>query len=278
MYSRHLLYVIEKRLNYMCILFIAIDQHKDYPLIIAANRDEFHQRPTQPSHVWQRPSQILAGKDEIANGTWMGINKSGYIAAITNIRAPGREVSDAISRGGLVTEYLDNQPSTVSYHQQIKSSRKRYNGYNLLFGKLTQLSVYNNFEDDLQMLTSGVYGLSNAMLNTPWPKLDAGKAELARYCQQDSPINIDQLFSILKNKQPAQDELLPKTGVPIEWEKKLSSIFIESPEYGTRSSTLLLLNKHNEVYWQERTFNASAYETNRVEHSFRIHEEQHELI
>ncbi|MEM0912823.1 MAG: NRDE family protein [Pseudomonadota bacterium] len=262
----------------MCILFIAIEQHKDYPLIIAANRDEFHQRPTLASHVWESASHILAGKDELANGTWMGINKFGHIAAITNIRAPGREVENAISRGGLVTDFLDHQPLPQNYHQQIKSSRQRYNGYNLLFGQLTELSVYNNFEDDLQRLTPGVYGLSNAMLNTPWPKLDAGKAELAKYCQQDRPIDFDQLFSLLKNKQPAQDELLPKTGVPIEWEKKLSSIFIQSPEYGTRSSTLLLINNQQHVYWQERTFNATSDEINRVEHTFAIQDTQAEVI
>lgn len=262
----------------MCILFIAIDQHKDYPLIIAANRDEFHQRPTRPSHVWNRPSRILAGKDELANGTWMGINKFGHIAAITNIRAPGKEVNNAISRGGLVTDFLDEQPDSADYHQQIETSRRRYNGYNLLFGKLTALSVYNNFEDDLQVLDAGVYGLSNAMLNTPWPKLDTGKAELARYCQQEQPIEFDQLFALLKNNTPAHDDVLPKTGVPIEWEKKLSSIFIESPNYGTRSSTLLLIDKQQQVYWQERTFDPAANEINRVEHKFAIEDEQTALV
>ncbi|MGQ8363809.1 NRDE family protein [Glaciecola sp. 1036] len=239
----------------MCILFIAVNQHKDYPLIIAANRDEFHARPTLASHWWQPESHLLAGKDEMASGSWMGINRRGNIAAITNIRAPGRERPNAVTRGKLVIDYLQQSPDFETYSTQLAATKDSYNGYNLLFGSFNNLYVYNNFENAVQSLTTGVYGLSNAMLNTPWPKLDFGKQTLAEYCQSSSPLQKQHLFELLRNQTPAEDERLPKTGVPIEWERKLSSIFIKTDDYGTRSSTVLLVDQDKHVYWEEHSFN-----------------------
>lgn len=254
----------------MCILFIALKQHPNYPLIIAANRDEFHARPTLASHFWENQPNILAGKDISAGGTWMGINKSGDLAALTNIRAPGKELANAVSRGELASNYLQQYCSQEEYLQRLSDSRNSYNGYNLLFGNLHKLTVYNSFENKNYSLADGVYGLSNASLNSPWPKLDMGRSALARYCQNSSKVNTENLFELLSNKQLAKDDELPKTGVPIEWEKKLSSIFIESSDYGTRSSTVLLLDKENQVHWEERTFNATADIIGKEEYRFSI--------
>ena len=242
----------------MCILFIAVNQHPEYPLIIAANRDEFHQRPTLSSHFWEEYPSILAGKDQTAGGSWMGINKAGRIAALTNIRAPGKERVNAVSRGELAVNYLNSEVSTEQYLHTLQTTHLDYNGYNLLFGKLTELNVYNSFDNSAFRLQDGVYGLSNAALNSPWPKLDAGRDALANYCQHAGILSHEHLFELLKNATPAPDNSLPKTGISVEWERKLSSIFIASEDYGTRSSTLLLLDKQNKVSWEERSFDKNA--------------------
>lgn len=255
----------------MCILFIAVNQHPLYPLIIAANRDEFHQRPTLASHVWDDANHfLLAGKDLQGGGTWMGINKLGNIAALTNIRAPGKERENAISRGELVFNFLHNCADQSDYLRSLQSSHLDYNGYNLLFGNITQLQVYNSFDNTAFELENGVYGLSNASLDSPWPKLDIGKSELARYCQQSGKLSKEHLFELLGNSLPANDEDLPNTGITKEWEKMLSSIFIKSPHYGTRSSTVLLINSQHSVYWEERTFSPSGEKIHTEIHRFTI--------
>ena len=254
----------------MCILFIAIRQHPFYPLIIAANRDEFHKRPTQPAHFWENANNLLAGKDLSGGGTWMGINTAGNIAALTNIRAPGKEREKAITRGELVTNFLKKPTSQMNYLRTLKSSHLDYNGYNLLFGSVDKLQDYNSFEDTVYELHDGVYGLSNASLNSPWPKLDIGKSALADYCKNADHLSHEHLFELLGNNQPANDDELPNTGVSVALEKMLSSIFIVSPEYGTRSSTVLLIDNHNQVYWEERSFSNSGEHTNTAIHKFAI--------
>jgi len=272
----------------MCILFIAIKQHPLYPLIIAANRDEFHKRPTQAAHFWEgdekplagkesiageKPSdekKLLAGKDLTAGGTWMGINNAGSIAALTNIRAPGKERPNAVTRGELVANFLKQNVDHSEYLKKLEDSHLQYNGYNLLFGDLKKLQVYNSFENTVDELTDGVYGLSNANLNSPWPKLDMGRSALAKYCKSTEALDHEHLFELLGNNLPANDDELPNTGIPVEWEKKLSSIFITSEEYGTRSSTVLLIDEQQQAYWEERSFSSTGEITNTVVHKFAI--------
>ncbi|XOV77560.1 MAG: NRDE family protein [Aestuariibacter sp.] len=238
----------------MCILFIAVNKHPKYPLIIAANRDEFYQRATEPSYFWSTQPKLLAGLDLEAGGTWMGINEHGFISAITNIRAPHMQKQDAISRGFLARDYLLDTPELKQFEQQLHQSRERYNGYNLLYGPWQNLRVYNNFDDSVALLSDGFYGLSNANLNSPWPKINKGVQALQSYCLTHDTLNDDALFDLLRDENKAEDHLLPQTGVPYEWEKHLSSIFIQMDGYGTRSSTLLTINHDNEVSWQERCF------------------------
>lgn len=238
----------------MCILFIAVNEHRDYPLIVAANRDEFFKRPTSQSDFWQENPDILAGKDLQAGGTWMGINKNGRFSALTNVRDPHRIDPKAVTRGELVANFIKDETTNQAYLKQLVDSRERYNGYNLLFGDWHDLWVYNNHQNKLEQLGDGVFGLSNADLNSPWPKINKGVTNLREYCQLSQPIDEDILFALLRDDTQAEDEILPKTGVPIEWERKLSSIFIKSEDYGTRSSTLLMIDKHNRLSWQERSF------------------------
>ena len=237
----------------MCILFIAVKQHEHYPLIIAANRDEFFVRPTVHSHFWPASPNILAGVDQQASGTWMGVNTQGHIAALTNIRAPNNVQANAISRGLLVKNYLQN-PSGYSV-ADMQNTRNHYNGYNLLFGRWDDLKVYNNHQNQLNSLSTGVYGLSNASLNIPWPKINKGILGLSHYCQSGHSIKDEDLFTLLLDNTQASDAQLPKTGVPLEWERKLSSIFVRSEGYGTRSSTLLKVDINHHVSWLERTYN-----------------------
>lgn len=240
----------------MCILFVAVNKHKDFPLIIAANRDELFNRGTQQSGFWLDPPNILAGKDLEAGGTWMGINQQGHIAALTNIRAPNRVMSNAITRGRLVSQYLHSP--LENYGQSLSETKNQYNGYNLLFGPWHKLSVYNNHLDTIEQLTTGFYGLSNANLNSPWPKINKGVKKLEEYCQDHQTIDPDILFSILLDNSQAPDNTLPKTGIPLELERKLSSIFILGENYGTRSSTILTIDKNGDVAWCERTYNNQA--------------------
>lgn len=254
----------------MCILFIAVEQHEDYPLIIAANRDEFHDRATQFGHWWDSTPPILAGKDEVAGGTWMGINPSGKLAALTNIRDPEKQKEQAVSRGELVVDFITGEKSSDDYLHQLRHSCEKYNGYNLLFGEWNNLSVFNNHLNKSVPLTKGVYGLSNASLNSPWPKTTKGMQALEEYCHKKGHISDDKLFSILRDDIKAEDRDLPQTGVPYHWEKLLSSAFIVTPEYGTRTSTVLHVDNTGQVDWKERYFDPAGEQIHENAFSFTI--------
>lgn len=254
----------------MCIIFVAIKQHPDYPLIIAANRDEFYNRPTQVSHWWQQSPAILAGKDLKAGGSWMGISREGDIAALTNIRNPLRDIQNARSRGELIPHYLNRTSDDATFAQSLKATSQQYNGYNLLFGHLSSLQVYNNHTDTLTPLHAGFHGLSNHALNTPWPKVTRGVAGLKAYISSNKKISQDALLLLLQDETPAPDNALPDTGVPVDWEKRLSSIFIRSAEYGTRSSTLLLINQDNDATWVEQSYGHSKNGSNKREFKWKI--------
>ncbi len=238
----------------MCIVFIALNQHPDYPLIIAANRDEFYSRPTQSSHFWPQSPTILAGKDLKAGGSWMGITRWGDIAALTNIRSPSREKSTARSRGELVSDYLKTPSPIPDYARHLHNNANQYNGYNLLFGNYRQLAVFNSHTQSLVQLAPGFHGLSNALLNTPWPKVTRGIQSLTNYVKHTTQLAANNLFRLLADDTPALPDQLPDTGISKEWEQRLSPIFINTPEYGTRSSTIIMVSKNAEVNWFERVY------------------------
>lgn len=248
----------------MCIIFVAVQQHPDFPLIFAANRDEFHGRPTRPSHLWRQPN-ILAGRDLSAGGTWLGANGSGHLAAITNIRTPAPPIPQARSRGELPVHYL-TAPRDDEFLDNIRAQRKLYNGYNLLFGHHRRLQVFNNHLNTVEPLTPGVHGLSNANLNTPWPKVQRGTRALTSICQTHTTLQHDALFDILRDDTLADDDQLPQTGLPLEFERRVSSIFILGEHYGTRASTLLLVDARHTLHWHERSFTPQG----KIAHETRI--------
>lgn len=223
----------------MCLILIAYRCHPGYELLVAANRDEFHDRPTSPLAFWEDAPDLLAGRDLQEGGTWMGITCAGRFAALTNYRDPHRVKPGAPSRGHLVSSYLQGAQSASAALERLRLSADRYNGFNLVLGDAAGLYYYSNCAGEPQRLEPGLYGLSNHLLDTPWPKLKRGVAMLRGVLEQQRDPTSDDLLPILTDRALAADAELPQTGVPLEWERWLSAIFIDAPGYGTRSSTVL---------------------------------------
>lgn len=248
----------------MCILFLAINQHEKYPLVILANRDEFQERSTTSARFWKEYPELLAGRDEKEGGTWLGITKKGKISALTNYRDIPLHKEGRESRGLLVKDFLTSEISTLTYLDLLISKRESYNPYNILIGNQKELYVYNNVSNESQKLTDGFHGLSNAYLNSPWPKISRGIEHLKEYILS-SELKKEELFSIMKDETKAPDELLPNTGVGLEKERFLSSIFIQNPVYGTRSTAILLFDRQNTVSFYERSYSPTGDITNEFE-------------
>jgi uncharacterized protein with NRDE domain len=227
----------------MCLIVLAWQVIPGMPLLAAGNRDEFFERPTKAAHWWEDHPAVYAGRDLREGGTWMGISRDGRFACVTNIRAPSEKRPDAPSRGRLVADYLNSDLTPADYIREIQGGAQRYNGFNLLVGQHDTLIWYSNKGQDDERngkpLAPGVYGLSNALLDAPWPKVVRTKAQFASLLCQGAPR--EAYFEMLADTTRASDCRLPHTGVSKEWERVLSAAFIESPEYGTRSSTVVQL-------------------------------------
>lgn len=240
----------------MCVIFFAFKQHPKYPLILLANRDEFYERPTAKVHFWEEAPQIFAGRDLVHNGTWLGITKSGRFAAVTNYRDPNAP-KGIISRGDLVSNFLKGQENVEKYLKQIQKNADDYSGFNLLVGEINkqtdEVGYYSNRQDKITILEAGIYGLSNHLLDTPWRKVEKGKSVLSKILQTDE-LHKDKFFELLTDKTLADDKDLPDTGIGYEREKLLSAIFIETPIYGTRSSSLVLADKDYEITLDEHSY------------------------
>jgi uncharacterized protein with NRDE domain len=237
----------------MCLILFAYKVHPSYKLIVAANRDECYERPSSPAEFWEDAPQVLAGRDLKGGGTWLGITRDGKFAAITNYRDPAAFKTGAPSRGKLVSNFLTGRASASSYLAGVESAAGKYNGFNLICADDTDLFVYSN-RGEKQKLQPGIYGLSNQLLDNAWPKVLKGKKGLkAAMAKKGSDLEAA-LFTILSDKKIAPDSKLPSTGIGLEWERMLSVIFIESPDYGTRSSTILLIGKNRRVRFVEKVF------------------------
>ncbi len=235
----------------MCLILFAYHYHPRYPLIVAANRDEYYRRPTQSCHWWQERSNLLAGKDLMAEGTWMGITRQGRFAAITNVRDTRQRSSPKYSRGKLPLSYLTESIGPQQFYSQLITSATDYQGYNLLFGSADELCYFSNRSAHLSPIEPGLHGLSNASLNTPWPKITTGLAKLQQILTTEEP-DVNAIFRLLETRIIANDSELPDTGVGIERERLLAPVFIESADYGTRSSQILLIDKNKNVRLYEK--------------------------
>jgi len=254
----------------MCLLLMAIRVHPHYKVIFAANRDEFYNRPTTQAAFWQDAPQVLAGRDLKAGGTWMGITRSGRIAAVTNFRDPSTHREEALSRGHLVSDYLEDTETPIRYIGRLAERWHLYNGFNLVLGDRDSLFWCSNRATKEKRLGSGIYGLSNHLLDTPWPKIERGKAGLEDLIEKGAKLNPERIFVLLADRQEALDASLPDTGVGLPLERVLSPIFITSPGYGTRSSTVLLVDQDNRVTFLERSFRPASDAPQTVRYEFQI--------
>ena len=247
----------------MCLILFAWKKHPSYDLILSANRDEFYNRPTLSANVWKEHPELIAGKDLTAGGTWMGITKPGKFAALTNYRDLANINDQAPSRGSLTKDFLTNEVSPQAYLQKVKSDNLPYNGFNLLVGDTESLWYYNNLNHEIRELSPGIYGLSNALLNDRWPKVVAGQQKMAELIQQNS-INPTALLNAVQDKTIAPDDQLPSTGVPLDWERALSAMFITMENYGTRCSTALL-KTGKQMMFTEKTHSHLGQKEDQVE-------------
>ena len=240
----------------MCLILFAVNQHPKYKVIIAANRDEFFNRPTLSSNFWKENKLILGGRDVQSQGTWLGIKKNGRFIAITNYRDPKNVNVKAKSRGELSKNFLIQGQSIPDFLTKVSENRHEYNGFNLLLSDdgFDSLYHYSNVSDKTTKINNGIHGLSNHLLNTSWPKIESGKIQISKIIKSDS-IDVYKIVEMLKNGKTAPDKLLPDTGISHDLEKKLSPVFISMKGYGTRCSTVVLVDRSNKITFLEVSYN-----------------------
>lgn len=263
----------------MCLILLAWQAHPHYPLVVAANRDEFFERPTASAQFWPEQPNLLAGRDLLAGGTWLGVTRNGRFAALTNYRevvetsvqSSGSSSETATpSRGHLVSDFLQDDTSASAYLNHLATQAGHYPPFNLICGDLNQsegLWYYSNRNQhqahsaqalpalsamSAQPVSPGIHGLSNHLLDTPWPKVLQGKAALQQAL--DTLPQKPPLFALLRDEHVHADELLPRTGVSLEWERTLSAAFIRAPHYGTRSSTVLICDQQQNISFEEQSY------------------------
>ncbi len=250
----------------MCLVFVAWRAHPRYPLVVAANRDEFHARPTAPAAPWEaepgpvgRERRILAGRDLVAGGTWLGVTAAGRFAALTNYRGSVPPGPGAPSRGRLVVDFLRGRLAARDHAREAAGEADRYSGFNLLLADRDDLFwVTNRSAERTMEVPPGCHGLGNDRLNVRWPKVTGGLVEFRRLLH--SGFAPEELFALLADDEPAPEAELRATGL----ERAHSARFIRGEVYGTRSSTVLLIDEDGAVAFEERSFDARAVETGRV--------------
>jgi len=259
----------------MCLIFLSINQHSNYKLIVAANRDEFYARRTKAAEFWNNQPMILGGcdleavKPDGTCGTWMAMNKSGRIAMVTNYRDLKNLKTVAPSRGHLVTDFLLSNESPDKYLQSIEPRKSDYNGFNLIVGSADGLYYLSNYKNGIDKIENGFHGLSNALLDTPWPKVTKGKETMKPLFAREK-IDADKILNALRDEHQAPDDQLPETGVGLERERMLSSMFIKSPNYGSRCSTVVTIDRNNKAEFTERVYDLKTFEFAQQTFSFEV--------
>lgn len=239
----------------MCVIYLALDEHPEYPLILIANRDEFYARPTAAANYWEDFPSVFGGRDLQAGGTWLGVTRGGRFSAVTNYRDPSAPAGKR-SRGDLVANFLKSGQPAREYLAEVGARGDEYSGFNLLVGEIgarRELFYYSNRGEGIRELSAGICGLSNHLLDTPWPKVAKGKSRFAALLRSGETSN-NSFFDLLSDESLADDEDLPSTGIPYEAEKAVSAIFIKTPDYGTRCSAVLRFDKNLEWSFAERVF------------------------
>jgi len=241
----------------MCLLVLAWQSHTRYRLVVAANRDEYHARAAAPLAPWPRPDELIAGRDLRAQGTWLGIDRARRFGVVTNFRELQRTPAGAPSRGDLIPRYLRGTPGAAAFFAALRERAHEYSGFNLLLTDAQSLWYGSNRATPFaRELPAGVYGLSNELLDTPWPKLQRARAGFEAWLQAPQTGDPEALFALLADSRPAEALPSGEAGLPREWQRALSAPFVLHPEYGTRCSTVLLLEPGGAFQIIERRFDA----------------------
>ncbi|HLS35814.1 MAG TPA: NRDE family protein [Bacillota bacterium] len=248
----------------MCIINFHVNEHPNYKLIVVANRDEFYKRPTAAAHFWEDAPELLAGRDLEAKGTWLGITKTGKFAALTNIRDASIQKAFPTSRGDIVTNFLLSEQQAEDYLTDLVKKSNEYAGFNVLAGSIDELYYLNNRENEVIQVEDGTHSLSNHFLNTPWPKVCRARKHLNEYVMNNKEMKHEELFEIAMDRTKASDEELPNTGISLELERELSSLFIQTLDYGTRSITVLTIDKYNHVKLTEKSFDKGEFSSEKT--------------
>jgi uncharacterized protein with NRDE domain len=250
----------------MCLAVLAIQAHPDWPLIVLANRDEFHARPARALAPWDQAPDVLGGIDLQAGGTWLGMDRQGRLALLTNVRDPTGQKTGAPSRGDLARHYLLHNHDAQSYLQLLTEQASQFNGFNLvLTDHDNRLWHASNYQTPFaQPVHAGVHGLSNALLNTPWPKTQKVTALVRAHLEQAQAPDSRRLMAIMMDRYTPADVELPSTGLSMARERLLASPFIVSPDYGTRCTTLILRHSSGATWVQEDRFNAHGQRIGRL--------------
>jgi len=246
----------------LCLIVIAWKARDDLPLIVAANRDEWRERPAEAARWWNDHPEILAGRDLKAGGTWMGVTRGGRFAAVTNFRDPSDKRSTARSRGELVTQFLLSSEAPAAFLSALAGRAREYNGFNLIAGDGNELWYFGSREGTARAIAPGVHGLSNHLLDEPWPKVVRARMAMEEALHQRDPAPL--MFAALADGEGAPDESLPSTGVGVAWERRLASPLITGADYGTRASTVVTLSAAGEIFFEERSLAEDGSVTNRA--------------
>ncbi len=252
----------------MCLVLVAWRGVAEYPCVVAANRDELHSRPTAAAQWWQSQPPILAGRDLLAGGTWLGLTRTGRFAALTNYRDPEQRRLDTPSRGTLVASILLSGDPVERSLEHLRKVSADYNGFSLLFSDGEHLAIYESTRASGRVLGPGIYGLSNHLLDTPWPKVQTAKSRLAKALEDLR--TTDAVLALLRDEAPAPDDALSRTAVSLQWERLLSSAFVRAPDYGTRCSTVLRIDESRRACFDEWSWDAAGEPAGAVSLQFEL--------
>lgn len=242
----------------MCLIFFALKAHPTYKLIVAGNRDEFYNRKTAAADYWQDHPDVLGGRDLEGGGTWLGMTRAGKVSMLTNYRDPKNINPHAPSRGYLVADYLFDDVRAEDYINDVAQRGSQYNGFNLLLGTPDELWYYSNYKQGVDRIAPGFYGLSNHLLDTPWPKVVRGKEKFQPLLAKTT-LDPEEIFDTLYDVEPAPDNKLPDTGLSTERERALSSMFIKTDNYGSRCSTVILADYAGNIVFVERVYDLTTF-------------------
>ncbi|MDJ0576031.1 MAG: NRDE family protein [Xenococcaceae cyanobacterium MO_234.B1] len=253
----------------MCLTILSYQQNPDFPVILISNRDEYYNRPTKTCHFWDDYPNILGGRDLEFGGSWLAVNRDGSLALVTNYREPHLPNSPSyLSRGLIVKDFLlSSEPE--KFLKELKSNSDKYQGFNLIVSWELKLFYFSSISHCLIQLQAGLYGLSNHLLDTPWPKLKRAKEKFqALLSQKKTPLRPEPIIELMNDSRRFPDDELPETGIGLELERFLSPIFLVGEQYGTRCTSLLQISRSGRIDFYEQNYDSNGSKRDYIHHYF----------